>query len=51
MTPTEVKDEPTVQFNADQSGYYTLIMTDPDAPSRKNPKFRFVLNGFFLQIF
>uniref|UniRef100_A0A336MQQ6 CSON005508 protein n=2 Tax=Culicoides sonorensis TaxID=179676 RepID=A0A336MQQ6_CULSO len=40
MTPTEVKDEPTVQYNADQSGYYTLIMTDPDAPSRKNPKFR-----------
>lgn len=40
LTPTEVKDVPTVTWNADATTYYTLIMTDPDAPSRRDPKFR-----------
>ncbi|XP_017765216.1 PREDICTED: protein D2-like isoform X1 [Eufriesea mexicana] len=40
LTPTQVKDKPTVTWNADANAYYTLCMTDPDAPSRKNPKFR-----------
>lgn len=40
LTPTQVKDMPTVKWNADPSAFYTLCMTDPDAPSRKDPKFR-----------
>ncbi|XP_016964676.1 protein D3 [Drosophila biarmipes] len=40
LTPTQVKDEPCVKWEADASKLYTLCMTDPDAPSRKDPKFR-----------
>ncbi|KAF2885694.1 hypothetical protein ILUMI_20467 [Ignelater luminosus] len=40
LTPTQVKDIPSVKWNADSSALYTLCMTDPDAPSRKDPKFR-----------
>jgi len=35
-----VKDEPCVKWEADANKLYTLCMTDPDAPSRKDPKFR-----------
>ncbi|KAH8381956.1 hypothetical protein KR009_001136 [Drosophila setifemur] len=40
LTPTQVKDQPKVEWDADPDALYTLILTDPDAPSRKNPKFR-----------
>ncbi|GAB0097631.1 Phosphatidylethanolamine-binding protein [Sergentomyia squamirostris] len=40
LTPTDVKDIPYVSWKANAEDYYTLIMTDPDAPSRKEPKFR-----------
>ncbi|CAG9765078.1 unnamed protein product [Ceutorhynchus assimilis] len=40
LTPTQVKDQPTVQWQADANAFYTLCMTDPDAPSRKEPNFR-----------
>ncbi|XP_023165506.1 protein D3 [Drosophila hydei] len=40
LTPTQVKDQPCVEWEADPSKLYTLCMTDPDAPSRKEPKFR-----------
>lgn len=40
LTPNQVKDQPTVKWNADKDTYYTLIFTDPDAPSRADPKFR-----------
>lgn len=40
LTPTQVKDIPNVTYKADDNAFYTLIMTDPDAPSRQNPKFR-----------
>ncbi|XP_058818071.1 protein D2-like [Topomyia yanbarensis] len=40
LTPTQVKDIPKVEWNADGSAFYTLCMTDPDAPSRKEPTFR-----------
>ncbi|CAH1155348.1 unnamed protein product [Phaedon cochleariae] len=40
LTPTLVKDVPTVKWEADKSAFYTVCMTDPDAPSRKEPKFR-----------
>ncbi|XP_055551535.1 protein D3-like [Wyeomyia smithii] len=40
LTPTQVKDKPTVSWDAEPNAFYTLIMTDPDAPSRANPKMR-----------
>lgn len=35
-----MKDIPSVKWAADPSSFYTLCMTDPDAPSRQDPKFR-----------
>ncbi|KAI5737550.1 hypothetical protein M8J76_014621 [Diaphorina citri] len=35
LTPTSVKDEPTVTWDAEPAGTYTLIMSDPDAASAK----------------
>lgn len=40
LTPTQVKQQPKVEWDANDETYYTLIMTDPDAPSRVDPKFR-----------
>ncbi|XP_037814421.1 protein D3-like isoform X2 [Lucilia sericata] len=40
LTPTQVKQQPKVEWEAKCADYYTLIMTDPDAPSRANPKVR-----------
>lgn len=40
LTPTQVRVKPVVHFAADPYAYYTLIMTDPDAPSRKSPSRR-----------
>lgn len=40
LTPTIVKDKPNVSWEAEEGSFYTLIMTDPDAPSRNNPKMR-----------
>lgn len=40
LTPKQVKDLPTVEWKADGSALYTLCMTDPDAPSRKEPTYR-----------
>ncbi|XP_003743803.1 protein D3 [Galendromus occidentalis] len=38
LTPTQVKDEPVlITWSAESDVLYTLIMTDPDAPSRANP--------------
>lgn len=41
LTPRQVKDIPVaVEWAADADSFYTLIMTDPDAPSRKEPTHR-----------
>ncbi|KAL5233055.1 hypothetical protein ACI65C_000465 [Semiaphis heraclei] len=40
LTPTQVKDEPSVNWPADPNALYTLCMTDPDAPSRKEHTYR-----------
>ncbi|XP_073948535.1 protein D2-like isoform X2 [Choristoneura fumiferana] len=40
LTPTQVKDIPYVSWEANPDQFYTLAMTDPDAPSRSDPKFR-----------
>ncbi|KAK2093082.1 Phosphatidylethanolamine-binding protein 1 [Saguinus oedipus] len=42
LTPTQVKNRPTsISWDGLYSGkLYTLVRTDPDAPSRKDPKYR-----------
>lgn len=40
LTPTQVKNPPQINWQADPNKLYVLCMTDPDAPSRKEPKFR-----------
>lgn len=40
LKPRQVKDIPEVQWNAEASSLYLLCMTDPDAPSRKEPTYR-----------
>lgn len=39
LTPTKVKDKPCVYYDAKDGDFYTLVMIDPDAPSRKNQKY------------
>ncbi|CAG2116489.1 unnamed protein product, partial [Medioppia subpectinata] len=36
LTPTQVKNRPAVSWTADTGSLYTLIMVDPDAPSRQD---------------
>jgi phosphatidylethanolamine-binding protein (PEBP) family uncharacterized protein len=40
LTPTQVKDQPTVDWQTDPNEFYAIFMTDPDAPSRADPKYR-----------
>uniref|UniRef100_G3PMG7 Phosphatidylethanolamine binding protein 1 n=1 Tax=Gasterosteus aculeatus TaxID=69293 RepID=G3PMG7_GASAC len=42
LTPSQVQRRPTAidWEGCDPSKMYTLALTDPDAPSRKDPKFR-----------
>lgn len=40
LTPTIVQNKPNVEWTAEEGALYTLLMTDPDAPSRTNPKMR-----------
>ncbi|XP_058837340.1 protein D3-like [Topomyia yanbarensis] len=40
LTPTQTKSIPALTFNTNDRSFYTLIMTDPDAPSRDDPRHR-----------
>lgn len=41
LTPTEVKDIPEyLSWRTEPNALYSLCLTDPDAPSRADPKFR-----------
>lgn len=40
LTPTQVKKTPWVTWEAEKDAFYTLMMVDPDAPSRDDPTFR-----------
>ncbi|CAJ0932657.1 unnamed protein product, partial [Mesorhabditis belari] len=40
LTPTQVKNPPKVSWEASGDQLYTLLMTDPDAPSRKEATYR-----------
>ncbi|CAK1590509.1 unnamed protein product [Parnassius mnemosyne] len=37
ITPTQAKDQPTVSWDTEQNAFYTIVMTDPDVPSRATP--------------
>jgi phosphatidylethanolamine-binding protein len=32
-----VQNQPQIKFNIEKGKYYTILMVDPDAPSRENP--------------
>lgn len=38
-TPTHVQDPPSLQWGGEEGSFYSVFMTDPDAPSRKDQKF------------
>ena len=40
LTPTQVKDQPLVEWVPEEDAFYTLLQTDPDAPSRAQPAVR-----------
>ncbi|XP_058056177.1 protein D3-like [Anopheles bellator] len=40
LTPTQIRNPPLVTWNSNERALYTLIMTDPDVPSRDDPRFR-----------
>ncbi|XP_017967817.1 protein D3 [Drosophila navojoa] len=50
LTPTQVKDQPTVSWDAEAGALYTLLMVDPDAPSRSDPTMREVLHWAVINI-
>lgn len=35
----QMQDIPQVSWDAESGALYTVVMTDPDAPSRQKPKF------------
>lgn len=37
LTPTQVKDEPIVSWDSEPGQLYTLILAEPDAPTRADP--------------
>ncbi|CAD6994069.1 phosphatidylethanolamine-binding protein homolog F40A3.3 [Ceratitis capitata] len=50
LTPTQVKDQPTATWQADDNDFYTLFMVDPDAPSRAEPTNREILHWLVVNI-
>ncbi|XP_044750336.1 protein D2-like [Coccinella septempunctata] len=40
LKPVQVRSPPELDWGADDEAFYTVCMTDPDAPSRKDPKSR-----------
>jgi len=40
LKPAQTASPPTIEYEAEPGAFYTLVMTDPDAPSRANPLFR-----------
>nr|XP_016944357.1 protein D3 isoform X2 [Drosophila suzukii] len=52
LTPTQVKDQPTVEWSGleGKSNLITLLMVDPDAPTRQDPKYREILHWAVVNI-
>ncbi|XP_033163617.1 protein D3 [Drosophila mauritiana] len=52
LTPTQVKDQPIVSWSGleGKSNLLTLLMVDPDAPTRQDPKYREILHWSVVNI-
>ncbi|KAK7086685.1 hypothetical protein SK128_003258 [Halocaridina rubra] len=51
LTPTQVFNPPTmISWAADSSAFYTLCMTDPDAPNRQDPNLGEVLHWLIVNV-
>lgn len=51
LTPTQVKDTPSVSWSdVDPTALYTVLFTDPDAPSRANPAYSEVLHWLVVNV-
>ncbi|XP_047257448.1 protein FLOWERING LOCUS T [Capsicum annuum] len=51
LRPSQITDQPRVEIGGnDLSTFYTLIMTDPDAPSPSNPNLREYLHWLVTDI-
>jgi len=40
ITPVQAQSKPTLGWSGDSGAYYTVVMTNPDAPSAKDPSQR-----------
>ena len=50
LTPTQVKDAPSVSWGGEEGALYTLVFMDPDAPSREDHKWRNWLHWLVVNI-
>lgn len=50
LQPKQVKDQPEVTWDAEEGSLYTLLMVDPDAPSRETPTYREILHWLVINI-
>lgn len=50
LAPKDVVEMPQVTYDAEAESFYTIIMTDPDAPSRKDPKNREFIHWLVVNI-
>ncbi|KAH8359195.1 hypothetical protein KR093_005122 [Drosophila rubida] len=50
LQPMQVRDMPDLKWIANKDNYYTLLMVDPDVPSRKVPKFKEYLHWLVVNI-
>ncbi|KAH3752820.1 protein D2-like [Dreissena polymorpha] len=48
--PRDIKQEPSIKYDADPEDIYTLMFVDPDAPSRADPQFGEVLHWLVVNI-
>lgn len=45
-----MKDEPRLMWPAEADSFYTVMLIDPDAPSRQNPQFKNVLHWLVVNV-
>lgn len=50
LTPTQVKDKPKVTWEAEEGVFYTLLMVDPDVPSRQIHNLREIRHWLIMNI-
>lgn len=50
LKPKQVKDLPTFEFETKPDKLYTIMMVDPDAPSRAEPKLREILHYMVVNV-